>query len=137
MAAAYSLTSSLFPNGTTVYANAVGEDDAPVSAVVTGGTATFTGLRELHEYVAHATIGTPDIDGAGITRVQTSFKTSGGSSASRVLLYDEAAETYLPAEYQTDTSQPREFVGPVDPDTIEGITLAYGDRWTPTEEPAV
>lgn len=29
----------------------------------------------------------------------------------------------------------REFRGPVDPSTIPGITLAYGDVWTPTAEP--
>lgn len=136
MAAGYSLTSSLFPNGTTVYANAVGEDDEPVSAVVTDGTATFADLREMHDYVAHATIGTPDIDGAGVTRRQVTFRTGGGSSVARVLLYDLTAEAYLPEEYQADTSQPREFVGPIDPSTLDEIAgPVYGDRWTPTVEP--
>lgn len=78
MATTYSLTSSRFPNGTTVYANAVGLNDPPVSALVVLGTAEFTGLRELQEYVAHATIGTPDVDGNGVTHEQVTFFTDGG-----------------------------------------------------------
>lgn len=60
-----------------------------------------------------------------------------GVGNARVLLWDAGASNYTPASYRTDTSQPREFVGPVDPDTIGSIAgPVFGDRWTPTEVPA-
>ena len=79
MAASYTLESDKFPNGTTVYANAVGTQDPPVSAVVSNGQAVFQGLREFHDYQAHARIGVPDVDGAGSTYVAVTFTTGAGA----------------------------------------------------------
>jgi hypothetical protein len=53
----------------------------------------------------------------------------------RVVLWDAAAHAYIPSVFLTDTSLPREFIGPTDPSTIPGLTLAEGDRWTPTAGP--
>jgi hypothetical protein len=127
MAAGYTLTSEGFPNGTTVYANLVNGRAEPVSAVVSNGSAFFTGLREFENYTAHATV-------AG-QNVQVPFSTSGEAGGGSVLLWDAGEANYMPAASRADTSQPREFIGPTDPNSIDGITLAFGDRWTPTEEP--
>lgn len=85
MAASYTLESDKFPNGTTVYANAVGTQDPPVSAVVSNGQAVFQGLREFHDYQAHARIGEPDADGAGSTYVAVTFTTSAGGSVTAMV----------------------------------------------------
>jgi len=54
----------------------------------------------------------------------------------RVLTWNEDAGTYEPSAFLTDTSRPREFVGPTDPFSLSEVSgPAYGDRWTPTEEP--
>jgi len=54
----------------------------------------------------------------------------------RVLTWNEAEGTYEPAAFLSDTSRPREFVGPTDPFSLSEVSgPAYGDRWTPTEEP--
>lgn len=59
-----------------------------------------------------------------------------GIGNARVLLWDAGTSDYLPASYRTDTSQPREFVGPTDPSTLDSITgPVFGDRWTPTAAP--
>jgi hypothetical protein len=60
---------------------------------------------------------------------------AGTSSNDRVMLWDAATSNYLPAIWRTDTTNPREFVGPTDPSTIGSITLTFGDRWTPTAAP--
>jgi hypothetical protein len=61
---------------------------------------------------------------------------AGGGNA-RVLLWDTGSSNYIPSAYRTDISMPREFVGPVDPDTIGTITgPVFGDRWTPTQAPS-
>jgi hypothetical protein len=92
---------------------------------VADGSAVFQGLREYTEYVAHATIGTPDADGAGARYAQASF-TTGASNASNTLIWDGS-------EYVPESA--RQFIGPVDPSTVEGLTFDFGDQWTPTEEP--
>lgn len=75
MASSYTLASSRFPDGTTVYANPVrNRGVAPVSAVVASGSATFTGLLEFEDYIAHATVG-----GA---YTEARFRTDGGSAGS-------------------------------------------------------
>lgn len=125
MAASYTLTSSRFPDGTTVYANPVDLSGEPVAAVVADGSAVFQGLREYTEYLAHATIGTPDVDGAGTQYVQASF-TTGASNTSDTLIWD--GSEYVPASAT-------EYIGPVNPATIDGISFEFGDQWTPTEEP--
>lgn len=60
----------------------------------------------------------------------------GGSGNARVLLWNSSTSAYEPTEWLDDTSEPREFRGPNDPSSIGSITLAFGDVWTPTEEPA-
>jgi hypothetical protein len=60
---------------------------------------------------------------------------AGASSNDRVLIWDTVTSNYIPSNWRSDTSQPREFVGPTDPSTINGITLVFGDRWTPTAAP--
>lgn len=73
MAASYTLTSSRFPNGTTVYANPVSGPSADTaSGVVSGGQVTLTGLRELEDYIAHA-----NVDGA---HVEARFRSGGGEA---------------------------------------------------------
>lgn len=67
----------------------------------------------------------------------TDTMTAGGGGEggnARVLLWDTNTSDYIPAPYRTDTSLPREFVGPTDPNTLNSITgPVFGDRWTPTE----
>jgi hypothetical protein len=124
MSASYTLITSRFPDGTAVYANANDYDDQAVSAVMAGGTATFDGLREYEDYTVHGTVSGQVLS--------VTFTTDGGPNAQggSVLAWDADAEVYILAPGA------REFVGPVDPSTIEGITMAPGDRWTPTEEGA-
>jgi hypothetical protein len=128
MASAYTLTSSRFPNGTTVYANPVNSPPtSPVSAVVVNGSATFSGLRELEQYVAHATIGSPDVDGAGVRFEQVTFTTDGGAasdSVKGVVVWDGTGS--LPAR---PTATSVEWITPTDP----AANALDGDTWTPTE----
>lgn len=119
--------------------------------MTSAGTVPFTGLAENRRYVAYA-LGKGVRFGTSATGLQAPVSTpdreriklledavatgSGTESSSRVLLWDATAGEYLPEELQTDTSFPREFVGPVDPSTIPAITgPVYGDRWTPTAGP--
>lgn len=74
MATSFTLTSGRFPESTVVFANAVGARDVPVQATVTGGSAVFSGLREFHDYIAHATV-----DGQYRAEI---FTTDGGPSSS-------------------------------------------------------
>lgn len=70
-----------------------------------------------------------DASGCSVVAVPSSQGSAQGGSGS-TLAWDADTGTYT-------TSQPvREFVGPVDPSTLDGITPVFGDRWTPTEEPA-
>lgn len=55
--------------------------------------------------------------------------TTGGNA--RVLVWD--GTSYEPALWRSDTSVPREFVGPTNPAEIVTVTLTFADRWTPTE----
>lgn len=75
--------------------------------------------------------------GAGTSLVgpQGPAGAAGASSNDRVMLWDSTTSNYLPAIWRTDTTNPREFIGPTDPSTIGSITLAFGDRWTPTAAP--
>jgi hypothetical protein len=51
----------------------------------------------------------------------------------RVLLWDTVTAAYKPTAWLADTSRPREFVGPTDPETILAVSgPVFGDRWTPT-----
>lgn len=164
MAATYALISDRIPNGATVYANAVGEDDEPVQSVMTDGAAFFEGLREYADYVAHATIGTADVDGAGTTKVQVTFATGGGSDAAtgvpeggdtgQVLVKSsdsdgDAEWTTLPPSvgavlYDSDAEEypvredgpSKIWIGPVAPQIGgAGGALPLVDVWVPTVEP--
>jgi hypothetical protein len=61
---------------------------------------------------------------------------TGGGGFGRVLVWNANTGAYEPAEFAADTSQPKELVGPVNPTTLDAVVLAFGDRWTPTAEPA-
>lgn len=54
--ASYTLQSSRFPNGTTVYATPVRFNDEAASGIVASGSVTFTGLHEDEQYVARALV---------------------------------------------------------------------------------
>lgn len=133
MASTYTLTSARFPNGTTVYANPADDtSDESSVAVMTDGEATFTGLRELQEYVAHATIGTPDADGGGTTFVQVSFTTDGGTGGSGVLYVPTDAD--LPATATLgQVVLVLEDSTNLDEDDNPQATLRYGNgtQWVP------
>jgi hypothetical protein len=121
MASTFTLTSSRFPNGTTVYANPAGPVSAPpVAALVEDGSAVLTGLREFTDYVAHATV-----DGQ---YAQVTFTTDGGAasdSVKGVIVWDGTGS--LPAR---PTATSVEWITPTDP----AANALDGDTWTPTEE---
>lgn len=59
--------------------------------------------------------------------------TAGGAipeGLARVLTWD--GSTYVPAGYRADTSVPREFRGPTDPTTVDGVVMADYDAWRRT-----
>jgi hypothetical protein len=123
MATSYTLVSDRFPDGTIVHANPVDPPhDEPVNATMNGGAATFEGLRDDAEYVAHATV-------AG-QYVANNFRTSQGGNPVIGVLYnvDEAAYPARP-----DGAAVAMFVGPVEP-TIGGTGGAVNDHdlWVPT-----
>jgi hypothetical protein len=146
-----------WPEGTTVGAYlASGWTEAArrpagsilASDVVSGGNVTFTDLDEDVRYVAWAlSVGITFLISSASQNLPAQTRTdrerikaledgaAGGVGNARVLTWDTGLEAYEPVEWLQDVSVPREFVGPVDPTTVGTITLAYGDRWTPTEEP--
>ena len=56
-----------------------------------------------------------------------------GVGNDRVLKWNATSAAYDHPEWHTDTTYPREFVGPVDPATVGTISgPVFADRWTPT-----
>lgn len=106
-------------------------DDASVSATVNDGSISANTNTTLLGTQFFVSGGRSNVDVIGGTA--TGGGTSDGNS--RVLLWDNAAENYIPASYRSDTTFPREFRGPTNPDDVVGITLTFGDTWTPTDEP--
>lgn len=104
-------------------------DEQPVSASVKDGTIASGANVTL--------LGSQFMVSAGRSSIDiVSSATAQSSANSRVLLWDAGAGDYVPAAYRADTSQPREFIGPVDPSTLDSVTgPVFGDEWTPSEEP--
>jgi hypothetical protein len=135
----------LFPPGVTVAVYAIAGREVPASGAPGGqvlatalvgadGWVTFAGLDYATEYLLYA-------PPAKYLRVLAGGSpgpaSDAGTGNARVLLWDSVAGAYGPAAYLSDTSTPREFVGPVDPATLPAVAgPVFGDRWTPTEEPA-
>jgi hypothetical protein len=128
MAASYTLISSRFPNGTVVHVNPTrGSGDEPVSATMASGSATFDGLREFENYLAHATVNGQN--------VEVGFRTDGNSGTSVAsvegLLYDEDLASYPPRDPDAVMAI---FQGPEAP-LIGGSGAVEGvDMWVPTIE---
>jgi hypothetical protein len=100
-----------------------------VTAGQSGTSWTVTRGQEGTSAVAHAA-------GSLVTHVLTAAgllaAVQQNAGFGRTVVWDVDANAY-PPRWLNDTSQPREFVGPVDPETIGTITgPVLGDRWTPT-----
>jgi hypothetical protein len=124
-----------FPPGTILHVYPAGPGSRPVgpavasATVAADSTTTVTDLDEEARYVAGTSPAGPF----------TTFITptpATGTSNSRVLLWNTATQLYEPTSWRLDTTQPREFVGPTDPESDASVNgPVFGDRWTPTQEP--
>jgi hypothetical protein len=151
--ATFTINTAPWPSGTIVpvytgrawvdTARAPSGPQVTTGTVAPGGSVTFTGLAEQGRYAAYA-LGTGVRFGTGPTgpqqpvaipdreRLKTLEDNAGNA---RVLLWNAGQGTYTPTAYLSQTGSPREFIGPTDPATIAGVTLADGERWTRTPAP--
>jgi hypothetical protein len=126
-----------WPSGTTVGAYLRKSDlrlpDGPPPGVPVSGSAvvatdqslTFTLPEGSYWAIAPLTAGLRDYLYLSFVLAPPSAP-SGGNA--QVLIWDDNASAYVP-------SGARDFRGPVDPTTLPGADMKYGDVWTPTQEP--
>jgi Ca2+-binding RTX toxin-like protein len=98
------------------------------STVAADSTTTFTDLQTSARYAAGETVTGPFVYYSTFN-TSTAAATGGGA---RVLAWDAGTETYDHPEWWPDTDERREFIGPTNPATVDGITLALYDVWTVT-----
>lgn len=125
-----------------LFVRKVGAPDGPFSLVVGNITVVINDGAPIYSTnsaeVARALDANPYVGRYGIVSVYNPDDVPAGlepdAGFGRVLLWSDSTENYEPASLRSDTSRPREFIGPVDPADIGSITgPVFGDRWTPTE----
>lgn len=82
---------------------------------------TDAGLVAAEEY--HVT-------GVATDEFVDSLAAQGGSGAE--LTWDADLATYVPTSLHADTSLRREFFGPTDPSSVDGVVMGQYDTWTVT-----
>lgn len=106
--------------------------DSALPASQRGATNGVASLVNGRVPISQIASGTPD--GSKFIRddgtLQAVSNSGGGGSQAAVLIWN--GSDYTPTNLKANTAVPREFRGPTDPTTVNGVTLANYDTWVAT-----